>query len=523
MDKQERRETSSLWRDTVRLPSFKSLNEDIRTEVLVVGGGITGITAAYVLASRGVKVVLIDAGRLASGTTGYTTAKITAQHGLIYDELLAHIGREKAQLYYQANSEALGWIKQTVRDLEINCAYAEQPAVVYATTEREARAIEKEQAAYERLGIPGHLACASDLQIKVINMLTMPDQAQFHPLMYLRHLIAELVKMGVQIYEQTLAVDLEEGPDPVIHTGEGHTLRCRDVLICSHFPFYDHRFYFSRMYPERSYLLACETDQPLPEGMYISASDPKRSLRGLSLSGKHLVLIGGENHKTGRGESTEVHFQRLEGFADSVLGENRKIAYWSAQDYTTVDKIPYIGRHAKNQPHVYVAAGFRKWGMTTGTLAAHLLADQVLERGNPYAELFSPARFEPDPMIRQFFVENSTIAGHLIKGKLERGRPLSDLGEGQGSVIRYNGQRAGAYKNIAGNLVIVDTTCPHMGCEVNWNQAEKTWDCPCHGSRFRATGEVIDGPAQEPLERLYTDIYQARSSSHGSEIGEAGS
>ncbi|WP_353948289.1 FAD-dependent oxidoreductase [Sporolactobacillus sp. Y61] len=497
--------TSSIWRDTVHFPSFKLLNTDIETETLVVGGGITGITAAYVLASRGMKVTLIDAAQLASGTTGYTTAKITAQHGLIYNELLAHIGQEKAQLYYHANSEALEWIRQMVLNHDLRCDFTQHPAFVYATTDKEAKEIEKEKEAYDLLGIPGSLKQKINLSMNIKNALEMPDQAQFHPLMYLHFLIAELVRMGVSIYEQTLAVDLDERPSPVVHTREGFAIHCRDVLICSHFPFYDNRFYFSRMYPERSYLMACETDQPFPDGMYISASDPKRSLRSLSLSGKKGVLVGGENHKTGRGESTDIHYQRLEGFANAVLGENRKMAFWSAQDYTTVDKIPYIGRMAKNRPHVYVAAGFRKWGMTTGTLAANLLADLLLERNNPYTDLFSPARFEADPMIKRFFIENSAVAGNLIKGKIERGGSLDDLGSDQGAVIHFNGKRAGAYKRLDDRLTIVDTTCPHMGCEVNWNQGERTWDCPCHGSRFRATGEVIDGPAQEPLKQLYSE------------------
>lgn len=497
-------ETSSLWHDTVHLPSFKALDKDIETETVIVGGGITGITAAYLLASAGMKVILIEAAGLASGTTGHTTAKITAQHGLIYNELIAHFGDEKAGLYYRANQEALGWIEKTIRKNEVSCGFEKKPAIIYAATDQEANEVEKEKEAYDRLGIPGELRQTVSLPLAAANALMMPDQAQFHPLMYLHYLIAELVRMGVPVYEQTMAVELEQDTPPVILTRQGYRIHCRNVLICSHFPFYDPRFYFSRMFPERSYLIACETDRPVPEGMYLSAGDPKRSVRSLSLSGKSLVLVGGENHKTGRGEDTEVHFNRLSGFASSLLGENRQIARWSAQDYTTLDKVPYIGQISAKHPNLFLAAGFRKWGMTTGTMAAGLLADLVLERDNPYKECFSPSRFEADPMVRRFIIENAEVAGNLIKGKLGQDKKsIADLGNDQGAKVSLNGKRAGVYKQPDGKIVIVDTTCPHLGCEVNWNQSERTWDCPCHGSRFRANGEVIDGPALKPLKQIY--------------------
>lgn len=498
------KETVSVWQETVHLPEFRALDRDIETETLIVGGGITGITAAFRLASAGVKVTLIEAARLASGTTGYTTAKITAQHGLIYHELAAHFGTEKAGLYYQANQEALHWMEQMITENSVSCGFEKKPAIVYAATDQEADAVEKEKTAYDRLGIPGDLKQETKLSLPVVNALSMPDQAQFHPLMYLHYLIAELTRMGVPVYEQTMAVEVEQEKPPVIRTRQGYRIHCRNVLICSHFPFFDPRFYFSRMFPERSYLIACETDATVPDGMYLSAGDPKRSVRSLTLSGKNMVLIGGENHKTGRGEDTESHFSRLSGFAGSLLGENRQMARWSAQDYTTLDKVPYIGPISANQTHLFVAAGFRKWGMTTGTLAAGLLTDLVLEQDNPYAEIFSPSRFEADPMVRRFLIENAEVAGNLIKGKLgQEKKSIADLENDQGVIVSLNGTRAGVYKQPDGKMVIVDTTCPHLGCEVNWNQGERTWDCPCHGSRFRANGEVIDGPALKPLKQIY--------------------
>lgn len=499
-------ETSSIWRDTVHLPTFKPLKNHVNTDVLIVGAGITGITAAYMLANEGVKVTLIDAGQIASGTSGYTTAKITAQHSLIYDQLVANLGFEKAGLYYQANNEASEWIRNQIKAQTIECDYEIQPAIVYAMNDSEAKKIEKEKIAYDRLGIKGTLTDSIDLPFAVKNALVMPDQAQFHPLMYLHALIADLVKMNVPIYEETMAVAIKEDPDPLVTTKQGFSIRCRKVLICSHFPFYDNRFYFARMFPERSYLIACETEKQFSGGMYLSAGDPKRSIRSLRLNHKNYLLIGGENHKTGRGERMEAHYSRLESFARQNFGDLSIAAHWSAQDFTTLDQVPYIGRLTKNSSNLFVAAGFRKWGMTTGTLAAKLLTDLAMERSNPYTEVFSPSRFEAGPMLANFLIENIGVAGQLAKGKLIRPKPLDEhLQNDQGMIGSLHGRRVGAYRDKDGKLTVVDATCPHLGCEVNWNQGERTWDCPCHGSRFEANGKVIDGPAQKPLSTIFSE------------------
>ncbi|WP_051575205.1 FAD-dependent oxidoreductase [Sporolactobacillus terrae] len=500
-------ETLSIWRDTVHLPTFNPLKEDHTTDVLVVGAGITGITAAYMLAKRGVSVTLIDANKLTSGTTGYTTAKISAQHGLIYDHLIRSLGEENAALYYQANKEGLHWIGSHIKENGLHCDFEIQPSLIYATNDQEAKAVEKEKKAYDRLGILSSLKDSAALPFKVKNALIMPGQAQFHPLMYLHELIAELVKMNVAIFEETLAETIEETEkERRVKTKQGFTINCRDVLICSHFPFYDHRFYFARMFAERSYLLACETDRALPDGMYLSAGNPKRSIRGLHLNQKNYLLIGGENHKTGRGESMEHHYEQLASFAKQQFGQTKIVAHWSAQDFTTLDQVPYIGRIAKNSPHILVAAGFHKWGMTTGTLAAQLLTDLVLGRENPYEALFSPSRFEATPMLASFLAENLQVAGQLIKGKLSRPAPLNEhLQNDQAVIAELHGERVGAYRNGKGELTVVDTTCPHLGCEVNWNQGEKSWDCPCHGSRFKANGEVIDGPAKDALTLFFSE------------------
>ncbi|BBW98020.1 FAD-dependent oxidoreductase [Geobacillus sp. FSL W8-0032] len=494
------------WRDSVPLPSFSTLDEDISVDVAVIGGGISGITTAYLLATQGVRVALVEADRLLNGTTGHTTAKITAQHDLIYDELISHFGAEKARLYYDACMDALRFIRLTVESREIDCDFGEQDAYVYTTSSSSLPKLVKEWEAYEQLGIEGAFVDSIPLPLPATAAVVMKKQAQFHPLTYLLKLVEVIVNAGGAIYEHTPAADIEQGKRLAVITRNKRRIACDHVAICSHFPFYDGGFYFSRMYAERSYVLGVTVAEPYPGGMYLSADDPKRSIRSVAANGETLILIGGENHKTGQGVPTMHHYEALSSFA-SQLFTVKDIRYrWSAQDLTTLDKVPYIGPMTADTPTIYVATGYRKWGMTNGTAAGQLLSDLILGRDNRYRDLYSPSRFYADPSVKQFFTTNLDVAKHLLAGKIEPvSRRPQDLARGEGAVVAVNGKRAGAYKDEAGMLHVVDTTCTHMGCELEWNGGDRTWDCPCHGSRFSVDGAVVEGPATRPLRRIEWD------------------
>jgi glycine/D-amino acid oxidase-like deaminating enzyme/nitrite reductase/ring-hydroxylating ferredoxin subunit len=495
----------SYWLASAEVPEFDQLTQDITVDVAVVGGGITGITLAYLLAKQGKRVALLEAGRLMNGTTGHTTAKITAQHDLIYDELIRHVGEEKARLYYLANHDALAFIRNIVEENRISCDLAEEDSIIYATSEDSVAKIDKEWKAYEKLGIPGKRLDRIPLPIDVKAALVMTDQARFHPVVYLLHLVQEIVKAGGQIYEFTTAMTVDHGTfSSKVKTKEGYIVECRDVASCSHFPFYGAGgFYFARMYPERSYAVAITREKDDPGGMYLSADNPVRSIRSVTYDGEELLVVGGERHKTGQGTCTYQHYEALETFVRETFGL-REIRYrWSAQDYTTLDKIPYIGRVVKDEQHAYIATGYRKWGMTHSTVAAQLLKDMILSVENRYEELYTPSRFHADPSVKTFLEANTDVAKHLIGGKLEWiRRDPEQIAADEGAVVRMNGKRAGAYRDPGGTLHVVDTTCTHMGCEVEWNDAERTWDCPCHGSRFSFWGDVIEGPAKKPLKLL---------------------
>ncbi|WP_102272999.1 FAD-dependent oxidoreductase [Cytobacillus massiliigabonensis] len=493
----------SYWRE-INLPSFEKLSEHTSVDIVIVGGGITGITAGYLLIKEGFKVAILEAGSILSGTTGHTTAKITAQHGLIYDELINHFGLEKASLYYNSANESLEFIRNTVKEKQIECDFSQEDAFIYATTDEYAQKIEKELEAYETIGINGGLVEGIPFNIKTKTTLSMRDQAQFHPLKYLERLVQDFVKAGGIIYEGTTATDIGEGDHPVVITRDGHRVKCKNIIAASHFPFVDMMgFYFARMYQERSYVLGVKVKEEFPGGMYISADSPTRSLRYTPYNDEKLILVGGESHKTGQGIDMMKHYEALEAFAKETLGITDIPYRWSTQDLITLDKLPYIGPITKQKSGIYVATGYRKWGMTNGTTAALLLRDLIIGAENPYKELFDPARFQTDPSLKEVISINTDVAKHLIKGKLETvSKEPSDLENDEGSVVMINGKRAGAYKDKEGKLHLIDTTCTHMGCETEWNAGERTWDCPCHGSRFSYDGEVFNGPAKKPLKKI---------------------
>lgn len=496
-------DTSSYWKNNTPLPSFASLKDNIKTDILIVGAGITGITTAYLLRNQGFNVTLIESDTMLSGTTEYTTGKITAQHGLIYHELIQHFGEEKAKQYYQAAIDAKQWIHDTIIKEQLDCDFTTQDAYLYTNDEKEIKNLDKEYEAYQQLKIDGELVTKMPLDIPIQKALVMKNQAQFHPLAFLKQLVTAIYEDGINIYEHTTAVDLDYQDKIIVTTKDNHKIACKQIIMASHYPFHDKSgMFFSRMYEERSYLIAVKTNTKFPGGMYINAEQPTRTVRATTENGEEVWLVGGERHKTGQEKEAFNHHEQLELFADQYFGITSYQNRWSAQDLTTVDKLPYIGPITEKKPRAMIATGFRKWGMTSGTLAAMIISDLLLKNENPYATLFTPARFDFDPDVKNFLQMNTDVAKHMIKGKLGNWKENHKLEKNQATVFREEGKRIGVYRDDQGNLGKLDTTCPHMKCEVNWNSTEKSWDCPCHGSRFSIDGEVLEGPAKTNLTKI---------------------
>ncbi|GEK90303.1 Glycine/D-amino acid oxidase [Alkalibacterium putridalgicola] len=498
---------NSYWHSHQR-PHFSPLIQDESTEVAVIGGGIVGIVTAYLLAKAGKKVTLVEAREFFHGVTGHTTAKITAQHALIYNELIQTFGKEKARLYYEANRDGLDFIRETSKELNIDCDFEEKDAVVFASSAKGLKQIEKEARAYETLDINGTLTHGQlrDLPFETLAALTMPYQAQFHPVKYLKGLLDEVSRLGGQIYDRTRAVKLSKS-DNTVTMENGAVLSYDEIVVASHYPFNDFDgLYFSKLSINRSYAIAGRINKPIPDGMYISAESPIRSLRSIPVeNGNDLFLIGGDSHQTGKSNPpNQVHFENLLAFGKEWFELEEVEYHWSAQDMTTLDKVPYIGQMTRTSENVLVATGFNKWGMAMGVSAAKILTDIINGEENDYVELFDPTRNKlKGKDIQRFSKKNTSVGKNLLETKLQRpDKSPEDLDLDEGGLVSIGGKKLGGYRDENGELHLVKTTCSHMGCGLNWNNSERSWDCPCHGSRFSYSGDVLNGPAVKPLKKV---------------------
>ncbi|UAL47669.1 FAD-dependent oxidoreductase [Sutcliffiella horikoshii] len=500
---------ASLWMEQDSADAFSPLTEDISADVTVIGAGITGITAAYLLAKEGLKVALLEARKVIGGTTGFTTAKISSQHGLIYQDLIKQHGQEKARLYYEANQEGLSFIQDSINNLQIDCDFRTLPSFIYATSKEMEQKVEEEANAYLKLGIDGGFAHTEDLALPfpIKNAVMMRDQAQFHPVKYLNGLLRAFTKLGGKVYEDTRATDIQKDSS-IVETENGFEVKSKDIIVSTHYPFNDmNRLLLSRLHVERSYALAAKINKGnIPDGIYLSADKPTRSIRSATgPNGEKLLLLGGEGHPTGQNDrDTLTNYEKLADFGARYFDIDEIPYHWSSQDIFSLDRLPYIGPIQSGSENVLIATAYAKWGMTNGTAAACVLKDTILNQENPYTDLFHPSRSEMNYSSAKSFVkENATVAKELIKGKIKReSRSIEELGHDEGGIIQLDGKKVGAYRDKEGTCHILKPTCTHMGCDVVWNDAERSWDCPCHASRFSYKGDVLEGPATKPLKRV---------------------
>ncbi|MCB2290758.1 FAD-dependent oxidoreductase [Clostridium sp. CS001] len=491
------------WIASTKKEDYPALEEDIDVDVAIVGGGIVGITTAFLLKEKGLKVAIIEANKITHGTSGYTTAKITSQHGLIYKKIISKFGEEKARQYADANESSIDFIADLARKKGIDCDFCYKSAYIYTQSEDYIEKIEDEVKAACSLGIQASYEKTIELPFDVKAAIKFDNQAQFHPLKYLLSIAKDIPGNGSYIFEATKVVDIEDGENCTVITGNGRKVTASKVVIASHFPCYDGMgMYFARMYAEKSYLLGVKIKDKFPEGMFINAEDPGRSLRSQKHEDGEIVLVGGEHHKTGSEEHTNIHYENLCEFAKTTFNLQDVLYRWSTQDYSTVDEVPYVGYLTSKTDNILVATGFKKWGMTNGTAAARILTDLIITGESCWAPVYNPSRFDIIASGAKLASVNLEVAGALIVGKITPAPSDVDIKNGGAKVINIDGEKVGAYRDEQGQLHIVDITCTHLGCELVWNEAEKTWDCPCHGSRFSYDGDNVEGPAFKPLKHL---------------------
>ena len=476
----------SIWHQTAQRQPRPPLEGERRAEAAVIGGGMAGILTAALLAEEGMDVVVLEADRIGFGQTGNTTAKITSQHGAIYRKLEKEHGAEAARLYGQANQHAIGQYRRLIQRRRISCAWEETPAYLYSTAED--TCLGEEAAAQERAGLPVSLTGDSGLPFPVTGALRCDGQAMFQPLQFL-YALAE----GLPVFENTRALEVDGDQ---VRT-PGGVIRAGQIIFACHFPFVNvPGYYFLRMHQERSYVAAL-ADAPKLPGMYYSVDPGGLSLRPAG----GLLLVGGGGHRTGENRGGG-RYEALSRSASLLFPGAREAARWSAQDCVTLDGLPSIGQFSSGAPNWWVATGFGKWGMTLSMVSALLLRDLAAGHGAAdWAGLFSPQRFTPAASAGSLLKEGVHAVKGLGSELFAPARTLADaLPPGHGGVVEVDGKKVGLYKAPDGSAYLVDIRCPHLGCQLEWNSDEASWDCPCHGSRFDCRGRLLSGPAQEHLQ-----------------------
>ncbi|MBX0305894.1 FAD-dependent oxidoreductase [Haloarcula salinisoli] len=490
----------SVWFPTSDRTDYDPLDGDRSVDTAVVGGGIAGITTAAKLDAAGQTVAILERDRILDGTTGHTTAKVTSLHGLVYDTLIENFGAENARQYAAANQAAVDDIAATVDRRDIDCGFGRAPAYTYAKSDEDRSKVRSEVNAARRLGLPASYVEETELPYEVDSAVRFDEQAYFHPRQYLLELASDVAAGDGAVFEETTVEGVEDGTPCRVETDRG-TVRADDVVVASHFPVADDALYFSRLRPKRSYVVAARLDGEPPDGLYYHAGEPYFSVRPHATNDA-LVLLGGQNHRTGHGDSTEERYRRLEQQVRERF-DVASIAYrWATQDYVSVDQVPFVGKAAPQVSNVYVATGFGGWGMTNGTAAGRLLADEILGRPSATRDVFDPNRFKPLASKSELLSHNTETVRHYIEDYLGSQPSLDtvDLDPGDAGVYEVDDDPLAVYRDDDGEIHARSAVCPHKGCLVAWNDGERSWDCPCHGSRFGVDGEVLDTPAVHGLD-----------------------
>ncbi len=467
-------ENKSFWLNNFKKEKYESLKEDISTEVCIIGGGITGISTAYYLSKHGIEVTLLEKDYLASKTTGHTTGKISIGHGLFYKYLVDTYGMKYAEKYLKANSEAMKNIEKIVENEDISCDLEKRDSYIFSTLPEKYKDLEDEVRIYKALGIQASFEKDIELPIQIQGAIKIKNQYQFNSVKYIEGLCNSINNNGGVIYENSQVIDFKKKDknfEVIVKSGEEeHKVLAEKLVVATRYPIFNFPgMYFIKTYQELEYVMCAEVQEDLENfAMYLSADVPGISYRSiLGKDGKRYLLTAGNGNKTGKTNNING-FEFLEDNLKNNF-ENYKILYkWTAEDCISLDKIPYIGKYSSLFSNIYVATGFKKWGMTSSNIAANIISDEILDKPNKFSVIFDSNRLNP--------IQNKDEMKNMIQ-------------ETYSSLIKENIVRSKEKKY-----------CTHLGCELTYNEVTDTWDCPCHGSRFDRDGKVLEGPAQKDLE-----------------------
>lgn len=521
---------------------YNKVEKNIETDICIIGGGITGISTAYYLTKENLKVTVLDMGKIGFQTTGNSTAKITSQHGLFYKDLKDSKGEDFARLYYDANEDAIKNIKKIVEKEKIQCDLECQSAYVLAANREEVQKVKDEVEVVRGFG--GHAEYLErediDKNLLILNPLAairFKNQAQFNSYKYTIELAKICKNLGANIYENTKVVDVRDEKDYYyLETEDGYKIKAKYLVITTKYPIINiPGFYFMKMYQSTSYGISIPVKEKLFDGMYITSTNPKVSLRmakvdnniikdvvdgnienyakqdkenrkrvkekqNSKIDNEYVLIVVGADHKTGEKTDLSNSYKKLENIAKQIYPQGKVENYWNTEDCITLDKIPYIGKYSNMWENAYVATGFNKWRITTSNIAANIITDMIIGRKNRYEDIFISTRVEP--------VKNRQEVGNMLKETVSSlvlkkfELPESEqasLKNEEGKIIEIEGEKVGAYKDKEGRIYTIVPKCAHLGCELSWNNLDKTWDCPCHGSRYDYTGKMLYGPTVKDL------------------------
>jgi len=498
-------DTEPYWSTTTAFPEFASLSADATTDVVVVGGGITGLTAAYLLAKAGKRVMVVERNRCAAIDTGHTSAHLTMVTDTRLTDLVRGFGRAHAQAVWDAGLAAIAQIDDIVRAHDIDARFEWVDGYLHAPLDGDAgdsvADLKADAALASELGFDAEF-------LELVPLMNRPgvrfrDQARIHPRQYLAGVAKALEALGGRIHEHSAADEFST--DPRRLTVNGHRVTCEDVVIATHNPLIGFggaagaTLFQTKLALYSSYVIAGRlASGVMPDALWWDTADPYQFLRLEPHRGYDAVIFGGEDHKTGQQEDTATCYQRLERHLRALIPEVELTHRWSGQVIETPDGLPYIGPSADHQ---YSATGYAGNGLTFGTLAGIMISDAILGRANPWAELFDPGRKALTRGLWDYIKENADYPYYLIRDRFAGAdaKSLRAVKRGQGKVIERHGAKVAVYRDAGGSVTLRSAICTHMGCTVGWNTAEQSWDCPCHGSRFTPTGDVISGPAEAPL------------------------
>ena len=492
-------QSHSLWDATAPSSPFASLAGDVQADVVIVGAGITGLTAALLLAEKGRRVVVLEKETIGSGETGNTTAHITVAIDARYHYVQRHYSKEEATLVADASRAALEKIAELVQRHSIDCHFRRVPGYLYTEKRKYVAELKNEASAAREAGLDAQWTDSVPLPFETRGAVLWPDQAQFHPREYITALAKHAAAAGAQIFERTHATKIAPG---VVETGGGR-VTADHVFMATNVPIKGFTHVHTKGAAYRSYAMAFAETGSHPEGLFWDTADPYHYTRWQETSEGTFLIVGGEDHRTGEENDTEGCFSRLAEYTRQSFGPHDPRYRWSGQIIEPHGGLPMIGGSSEQ---VYLSTGYAGQGMTFGTVGGMLVSDLILGVSNPWKDVFDPMRNRPHVTTREFITENLHFPAHLIADRLTsanvEAQSTDEVANGEGKIVEVGGKKVAAYRDDAGTLHRLSPVCTHMKCDVAWNPAERTWDCPCHGSRFTPQGDVLNGPARDPLKRM---------------------